>query len=114
MLSFRAFREVESPIALDLVAVRAFRGMAGMDESNASLRTMAEQAGTSLGAIYGRISALSVSHDDQFVEMLAPFVNGDAKGTPNPASRRSSAGTGSGTSGTSGAADRVLWTRTRR
>lgn len=27
MLSFRAFREIESPVALDLIVVSAFRGM---------------------------------------------------------------------------------------
>ena len=77
MLSFRAFREVESPVPLDLIVVSAFRGMAGMDESNASLRALAEEAGTSIGAIYGGIGALSSSHHDQFIEMLAPFRNGD-------------------------------------
>jgi hypothetical protein len=51
--------------------------MAGVDESNAGLRGLAEQAGTSMGAIYDGISAASVGHDDQFVEMLDGFTNGD-------------------------------------
>ena len=77
MLSFRGFREVESPEPLDLIVVSAFRGMAGMDESNAALRAEAERSGASVGAIYGDIGALSTSHHDQFVEMLAPLSNGD-------------------------------------
>ena len=77
MLSFSGFREVESPESLDLIVVSAFRGMAGMDESNAALGAEAERAGTTVGAIYGGIGALSTSHRDEFVEMLAPLTNGD-------------------------------------
>jgi hypothetical protein len=77
MLSFRGFREVESPESLDLIVVSAFQGMAGMDRSNSSLAAAAAQAGASVGAIYGKIGALSVSHTDQFVEMVAPLMNGD-------------------------------------
>lgn len=77
MLSFRAFREVESPIPLDLMVVSAFRGMAGMDDSNSSLRALAAEAGTSIGAIYGQLGALSSGHTDQFVEMLPSLGSGD-------------------------------------
>jgi len=77
MRSFRGLREVESPIPLDLVVVSSFAGMAGMDDSNAELRRLAGQAGTSIGAIYGAIGALSSSHDDQFVAMLPELGNGD-------------------------------------
>jgi len=85
MLSFRAFREVESPVALDLIVVRAFRGMEGMDASNAGLRDLASAAGTTMGALYGRIAALSSQHTDQFVEMLP------ALGADDPAAHRLSA-----------------------
>ena len=77
MRSFRAFREVESPVPLDLVVVSSFDGMAGMDESNAALRGLAAEAGTSIGAIYGGIGALSELHHDQFVEMLPELGDGD-------------------------------------
>ncbi len=77
MLSFRGFREVESPVPLDLVVVSAFRGMAGMDDSNATLGRLAEAAGTSIGSIYGGIASLSESHHDQFIEMNPALVNGD-------------------------------------
>lgn len=80
MLSFRGFREVESPVPLDLVVVSAFRGMAGMDESNRALRTLAAARGTSVGAIYGAIGGLSSSHDDQFIEMLPSLGNGNPTG----------------------------------
>lgn len=80
MLSFRAFREVESPIPLDLIVVSAFRGMAGMDDSNSSLRELAA-AGTSIGAIYGQLGALSSGHTDQFVEMLPALGSGDPSST---------------------------------
>jgi hypothetical protein len=82
MLSFRAFREVESPVPLDLILVSSFRGMAGMDASNDALGTLAERAGSSLGEIYRGIAAISESHDDQFVEMLAPLGVGDASSRP--------------------------------
>jgi hypothetical protein len=82
MLSLRAFREVESPEPLDLVVVRAFRGMSGMDGSNDTLRRLATERGSSIGAIYGAIGALSVSHHDQFVEMLPVLGNGDPAGEP--------------------------------
>ena len=77
MLSFRALREVESPVPLDLIVISSFQGMAGMDESNAALRRLAEASGSSIGAIYGNIGQFTESHHDQFVEMLAPMINGD-------------------------------------
>lgn len=77
MRSFRGLREVESPVPLDLVVVSSFDGMAGMDRSNQELRARAAEAGTSIGAIYGSIGALSSSHDDQFVEMLPALGQGD-------------------------------------
>jgi len=77
MLSFRGFREVESPVSLDLIVVSAFSGMTGMDQSNEELGKIAQSAGSSLGSLYGGISALSTSHTDQFVEMIASLGNGD-------------------------------------
>ena len=77
MLSFRAFREVESPVSLDLIIVSAFAGMSGMDKSNANLSVLAAEAGTSIGAIYGRLGGLSSGHTDQFVEMLPSLGSGD-------------------------------------
>ncbi len=77
MRSFRALREVESPVPLDLVVVSAFDGMTGMDASNEALRRLAAEAGTSIGAIYGAIAALSESHHDQFVTMVPELGTGD-------------------------------------
>jgi len=81
MLSFRGFREVESPIPMDLMVVSSFQGMAGMDRSNAELREAAAAAGTSIGAIYGGIAALSSGHTDQFIEMLPRLGTGDPSTT---------------------------------
>ena len=77
MRSFRGLREVESPVPLDLVVVSSFDGMAGMDRSNEELRSLAAEAGTSIGAIYGAIGAESSAHDDQFVAMLPELGQGD-------------------------------------
>lgn len=77
MRSFRGLREVESPVPLDLVVISSFDGMAGMDESNRALRRLAREAGTSIGALYGSIGALSQGHHDQFVEMLPALGHGD-------------------------------------
>jgi hypothetical protein len=77
MLSMRALREVESPVPLDMVVIRSFVGMTGMDRSNASLGRIAAERGTSMSAIYAEISELTVSHDDQFVEMLPELSTGD-------------------------------------
>lgn len=77
MLSFRGLREVESPTPLDLVVVSGFSGMAGMDASNAALRTLAQRAGTSIGALYGQIGGMAQSHYDEFVEMLPELGQDD-------------------------------------
>ncbi|MBT8403363.1 MAG: hypothetical protein KJP18_05870 [Gemmatimonadetes bacterium] len=77
LLSFRAFREAESPVPVELVVVRAFRGMAGMDASGGDLRAAAERAGTSVGALYGRIAAFSTGHIDEFVAMVPEWGSGD-------------------------------------
>ena len=71
MLSFRGFREIESPIALDLVVVSAFRSMSGMDRSNTALR----EAG--IGTFYSEVGGLIAEHTDQFVEMLPALGSGD-------------------------------------
>ena len=68
MLSFRGLREVESPEPLDLVVVSTFRGMAGMDDSNAGLRAAAEEAGTTMGAFYGAMGEVMDSHHDLLAE----------------------------------------------
>ena len=69
LLEFRAYREVESPTALDLVVISRFHGMAGMDRSNATLRSLATETGGGIGAVYGAIGAMSVGHTDEFVEI---------------------------------------------
>lgn len=82
MRSFRGFREAESPVPLDLVVVSSFDGMAGMDESNEALRRLAEERGTTIGAIYGEISALTSQHTDQFAEMIPGMGRGDPASSP--------------------------------
>lgn len=82
MRSFRGFREVESPIPLDLVVVSAFANLGAMDASNAVLGRLAAEEGTSIGEIYGAISEVSERHDDQLVEMRTELSTG------NPASYR--------------------------
>ena len=77
MRSVRIFREVESPVPLDLVVVSSFEGMEVMDRSNASLRSLAEDRGTSIRALYGEIAARSRAHADEFVEMLPELGGGD-------------------------------------
>jgi len=69
MLRFRGYREAESPEPVDLMVVSTFDGMAGMDASNLALRRVAEEHGTSIGAVYGRIGALSQHHRDEFVQI---------------------------------------------
>ena len=69
MLKFRGYREAESPEPVDLVVVSTFDGMAGMDASNRALRRTAEEHGTSIGELYGRIGALSQHHRDEFIEI---------------------------------------------
>jgi hypothetical protein len=77
LISFRAFREAESPVPVDLVIVRAFDGLAGMDRSGERLREVASAQGTSIGALYQEIAALSTGHTDEFVEMLPELGGGD-------------------------------------
>lgn len=77
MLSFRGFREIESPVPLDLIVVSAFRGMAGMDDSNAALRRAGEAGGHGIGDFYAAIGPLIASHHDQFVEMIPALGSGD-------------------------------------
>jgi len=81
MVSFRAFREVESPVPLDLLVVSRFRGMQGMDASNRALRELATLAGTSIGALYGAISDLSSGHTDEFVRIIPELRTGGALGS---------------------------------
>ncbi|MGI9627780.1 MAG: hypothetical protein ACR2QM_13165 [Longimicrobiales bacterium] len=71
MLSFRAFREVESSIPLDLIVVSSFQGMEGMDRSNAVL----SEAG--IGTFYGQVGPWIDRHTDQFVTMLPALGSGD-------------------------------------
>lgn len=82
MKSFRGLREIESPVPLDLVVVSSFDGMSGMDVSNHTLRRLAEDAGTSIAALYGSIGALSQSHHDQFIEMMPALGQGDPTAQP--------------------------------
>lgn len=81
MRSFRGFREVESPVPLDLVVVSSFEGMGGMDESNAALRRLAAERETTIGGIYGEISAIASEHTDQFAEMVPGMGRGDPAST---------------------------------
>ncbi|MFN8060904.1 MAG: hypothetical protein U0Q12_17235 [Vicinamibacterales bacterium] len=71
LLRFRALKEAESPEPLDLVLVTSVRGLAGMDALNAQLREP-RPGKNGIGLLYGKLSALSEWHHDQFVEMLAP------------------------------------------
>lgn len=82
MRSLRIFRESESPVPVDLVVVRGFDGMAGMDASNEVLAGLAARAGISVGAIYGRISDLATGHTDEFVRMLPELGQGDPASMP--------------------------------
>ena len=70
MVRFRGYREVESPVPLDIMLVSTFHGMAGMDESNERLRSLAAASGRPIGAIYGEIAGMSRGHHDQFVSMI--------------------------------------------
>ena len=85
LIRFRAFREAESPVPLDLVIVSSYRGMAGMDLSNESLRSPRTGARTAF-QWYGVLSSLTQHHYDQFVEMLPSL--GDAQLASADTSRR--------------------------
>ncbi len=75
MRRFRGYREAESPEPLDLIVVSSFDGMAGMDASNATLRTLAS-SGRSVFQWYGILSELSLQHHDEFAEMLPEVGDG--------------------------------------
>ncbi len=77
---FRAYREAESPEPLDLVIVSSYDGMAGMDAGNEALRT-APASGPSAFQLYGTLSAMTQSHHDQFVEMIASLSDSVAGDT---------------------------------
>ena len=77
MRSFRAFREVESSIPLDLVVISSFDGMAGTDEHNSVVSSLPGPDGLGIGGFYGAIGDLIAAHDDQFVEMLPDLSSGD-------------------------------------
>lgn len=74
---FRAYREAESPEPLDLVIVSSYAGMAGMDAANQSLRTP-HRSGASALQLYGELSGMTLTHHDQFVEMIASLSDGSA------------------------------------
>jgi hypothetical protein len=69
MRRFRAYREAESPEPLDLVVVSTYDNMAGMDAANDALRK-APPGAESAFALYGKLSAMTQRHHDQFAEML--------------------------------------------
>ena len=69
MRRFRAYAEAESPEPLDLIVVSHFDGMAGMDASNAALRSYSS-GGRSVFQWYGVLSAVTQRHHDQFAEMM--------------------------------------------
>lgn len=79
MRRVRAYREVESPVPLDLVIVSSFSGMAGMEASNEHLRR-APAGGRSAFSWYGTLAGMTQHHHDQFVEILPSLsdpVTGD-------------------------------------
>ncbi len=78
MRRFRAYREAESPEPLDLVVVSTYASMAGMDAANDALRR-APSGGESAFALYGKLSAMTQHHHDQFVEIL-PAASDTATG----------------------------------
>ncbi len=77
MLRFRGFREVESPVPFGLMVLTEMHGMVGMDESNNRLRAIAAEQNVSVGSLYGRISALSAGHTDEFVALIPFWKTGD-------------------------------------
>ncbi|MBT8488660.1 MAG: hypothetical protein HKN72_01445 [Gemmatimonadetes bacterium] len=85
MRSFRAFREVESSIPLDLIVVSSFEGMAGMDEHNRVISGLPGPDGMGIGGFYGAIGDLIAAHDDQFVAMLPDLSHGDPTSRPRVA-----------------------------
>lgn len=77
LLRFRGYGEAESPEPLDLIVVSSYRGMAGMDLANEGLRRPGPRGASAL-SLYGTLSAMTVAHHDQFVEMLPSL--GDSAG----------------------------------
>jgi hypothetical protein len=75
---FRAYREAESPEPLDLVIVSSYNGMAGMDSANVALR-VPHKSGQSAFALYGALSAMTHTHHDQFVEVIASLSDSTAE-----------------------------------
>ncbi len=69
LLRFRGFSESESPEPLDLIVVSSYRGMAGMDLANEGLRRPGATGASAL-SLYGTLSAMTVGHHDQFVEIV--------------------------------------------
>lgn len=65
---FRLYREVESPVPLDVIVESTYDGVRGMEAGNAALRRP-HRSGTSARRLYGAISALSLAHTDEFVAM---------------------------------------------
>ncbi len=80
LLRFRAFGEAESPEPLDLIVVSSYRGMAGMDLANEGLRQPGPGGVTAL-SLYATLSALTVGHHDQFVE-IRPALSDTAAASP--------------------------------
>lgn len=77
---FRAYREVESAEPLDLVVVSAYESMAGMEAANEALRRP-NASGETAFAVYGRLSAMTQHHHDQFVEMLPAMSDSVKEGS---------------------------------
>jgi len=69
---FRGYREAESPEPLDLVVASSYGGMEGMDRANESLRRPLPSRPSAL-SLYGSLSAMTRTHHDQFVEIIAPL-----------------------------------------
>jgi hypothetical protein len=71
MQRFRVYRESESPVPLDAIAMTSFAGMSGMDSVNAQLSRARTSAGRPAVTLYGEISALTDAHHDEFVAMAS-------------------------------------------
>lgn len=71
MRTVRTFAEVESPEPLDLMVVTHYADMAAMDRANLDLRRLSPD-GPTIAQLYRQIADLSLSHHDQFVEVISP------------------------------------------
>jgi hypothetical protein len=69
MRRVRGYREIESPVPLDLIIVSSFAGMAGMEASNEHLRR-APAGERSAFEWYGTLAGMTQHHHDQLVEMM--------------------------------------------